>query len=314
MATPPLLSDVEDGVRRHRLVAGEYEAVVSEVGAQLIALRHAGRNLVFRDAAAPVPIPDYSGAVLVPWPNRIAGGRYRFGGEHYQLPVNEVERGNAIHGLLVWDGWQASSVTADAVTLTCRLCPRYGYPFPLSVTAAYSLDQEAGLSVAVTSRNDGTRPAPYGVSIHPYLLAGDGLVDAWSLRVDAARVLETDARSGLPLELRSVEGTTSDLRAGRSLDGLVIDTAYTGVAFSAGTARAELTGPDGRGVAVHWDQRCPWVQVYTLDVDVPALRRRAVALEPMTCAPDAFNSGAGPITLEPGAEHSTTWRIAAIAR
>jgi aldose 1-epimerase len=42
--------------------------------------------------------------------------------------------------------------------------------------------------------------------------------------------------------------------------------------------------------------------------DVPR-RRHGLAIEPMTCAPDAFNSGLGLITLQPGESHVSTWGI-----
>jgi aldose 1-epimerase len=58
----------------------------------------------------------------------------------------------------------------------------------------------------------------------------------------------------------------------------------------------------GRRVTLWMDEHFRYVQVYTADaVPDAARRRRSIAIEPMTCAPDAFNSGAGLLVLEPGA-------------
>ncbi len=45
------------------------------------------------------------GQTLIPWPNRIDGGRCRFDGADNQLALTEPARGNAIHGLTRWVNW-----------------------------------------------------------------------------------------------------------------------------------------------------------------------------------------------------------------
>ena len=73
---------------------------------------------------------------------------------------------------------------------------------------------------------------------------------------------------------------------------------------------ARLSGPDGTGVEVSWGPECRWLQVYTLMAPGAPYHRGALAIEPMTCAPDAFNNGRGLVELEPGAETSMSCRIA----
>jgi aldose 1-epimerase len=51
------------------------------------------------------------------------------------------------------------------------------------------------------------------------------------------------------------------------------------------------------------------VQVYTSVREDPAQTRRAVAVEPMSCPPDSFNSGDGLVVLSPGERHVAWWRI-----
>ena len=93
----------------YELEHGPYRASVSPIGAALAALTFDDRPLVLDTrehvAAGQVPMPAYSGVVLAPWPNRIRDGRYRLGDAELQLPITEVERGCALHGLLAWTRW-----------------------------------------------------------------------------------------------------------------------------------------------------------------------------------------------------------------
>ena len=54
------------------------------------------------------------GAPLIPWPNRLADGRYSFDGADHQLALTEPERHNAIHGLMRWRPWWQSSTAPTA--------------------------------------------------------------------------------------------------------------------------------------------------------------------------------------------------------
>ena len=73
-----------------------------------------------------------------------------------------------------------------------------------------------------------------------------------------------------------------------------------------------LTDDDGVGTVMTWDDRCRWLQLCIPDADNPRLERRALAVEPMTCPPDAFNSGVDLIVLAPGETHSFDITIGAV--
>lgn len=296
------------------LAAGGYRAVVSPVGASLVSLTHEGRDLARHDPAGPLR-PLYRGAVLAPWPNRIRDGRYAFGGTEHRLPVNDHDHGCALHGLVLWTTWTTVEVSATAVTLLAAVAPQPGYPWSLDLIAEYELD-ETGLRQRVTAHNTGAATAPYGVSIHPYLVAGDGDVDGWVLDLPAATVQDVDPDRLLPVGLRSVEDAGLDFRGGARVGPRAIDHAFGAVAFDdrTGHARAELRADDGGGVAMTWDRSCPWVQIHTTDLPGDALHRSALALEPMTCPPDAFNAGTDVVALRPGERHAAWWLLQAIAR
>jgi aldose 1-epimerase len=243
------------------------------------------------------------GQLLAPWPNRVQDGSYEFEGGRYQLAIDEPERQNAIHGLVRWSEWWVAEQGAERAMLEHRLHPSPGYPFTLDLRVEYSVGED-GLTVWVEATNVGEVPCPYGFGAHPYLAAGDGLVDELELRVPADTALISDDRS-IPIGRQSVDGTELDFRAGKRLGSVQLDHCFTDLRRDAnGRARVELVGR-----ATLWvDESYPYVMVFTGD-GLPDVARRSLAVEPMTCAPNAFRSGDGLIRLEPGQSHSGSWGI-----
>ena len=290
--------------------AGQHQAEIVQCGAALQSYRVAGRALAdhFRDDELPV---GYAGQLLAPWPNRVADGAYTWRGEHLQLPLNEPARGHAIHGLLCWEPWTLLDRAADRLLLERTLFPRPGYPFALTVTVEWSVSAD-GLRCHAAATNPGSAAAPFGFGAHPYLrVPGTTDTDDLRLQLPAASWLRTDERL-LPVAQDPVEGTEHDFRAGAPLAGRRLDDAFTDVVREPdGTTRARLLGPSGDGVEIWADGAFGYWQVFTADSlpESSGHRRAAVAIEPMTCPADAFNSGDGLVTLDPGARWEGTWGI-----
>ncbi|WP_196841894.1 aldose 1-epimerase family protein [Arthrobacter sp. CAN_A1] len=302
---PTPLSGRQFGLRH-----GEYTAVVASVGASLRELRFGGRDLI-RSYDADEIRPNYRGAILVPWPNRVVDGTYTFGGVAHQLGLSEPERGHALHGLLAWEDWETVEQSGSSVRLRATVVPQEGYPFLLTVEATYTLDDD-GLTASVTALSAGPDAAPYGIAPHPYLVAGDGRVDDWTLTLPASTVLEVTPDRLIPTVVTPVSGDF-DFRVARPIGSAFLDHAFTDVQYDDGVATVRVTGADGRGAAVSFGRDLPWVQVHTGDLPAdPAGSRRGLAVEPMTCPPDAFNSGTDLVELQPGAEHTVSWRIHAV--
>ena len=290
------------------LRCGDLHAEISTRGGALRVLRAGERDLVV-SWPEDGPIPFYSGTLLAPWPNRVADAVYTFAGERFELPVTEPERGHALHGLVAEAPWETPEPPAEgdgqaSVRLTHTIEPTPGYPFRLALAVLYTLTPD-GLTTTLTAQNVGDRPAPYGCGPHPWLLAGDGPLTGWELELPADRVLLVDERL-VPRELTDVTGTPYDFRRAHAIGDTAIDHAFTGLAADAeGLARVRLRGPAG-GVEINWDPRVlPWVQVCT----GTGLGHRGLAVEPMTCPPDAFNSGTDVIVLQPGEKHEASWTI-----
>ncbi|MFF3607671.1 gluconokinase, GntK/IdnK-type [Streptomyces sp. NPDC002463] len=292
-----------------RLVHGEQSVTVVQLGGALREYAVNGRPLLDGFSAGSA-ITGGRGQLLAPWPNRVGGGRYRFGDRDHQLPLTEPEKDNAIHGLLRWSLWRLLARTDDAVRVGTTLCPQPGYPFLLEVCAEYRLGPD-GLETAVFATNAGTGPAPYGVGQHPYLAVGTDFVDTALLTVPARYLIRTDDR-GLPIGQEPVDGTAYDFRTARPIGDLRLDTAFTGLGRGPdGRAVVRLAHPSGlRGVDLWLGEGTRYVQVYTGDtLAEPERRRRGVAVEAMSCPPDAFRSGTDLTVLEPGATHVLRWGL-----
>jgi aldose 1-epimerase len=294
---------------QHRIAHGQQHATIVQVGGGLREYEVAGFPVLDGYGAEEVARVG-RGQVLVPWPNRVADGRYGFGGETLQLPLSEPELGNAIHGLVRWSSWDLLEIAPSRARLGHVLWPQLGYPFTLLLELAYELS-DAGLRVTIRAENAGRTPAPYGAGMHPYVRAELGGIEASVLRVGAEQWLEADERKIPTGRLLSVVGTSYDFLEPRRLEGVAMDTAFTGLLRDGdGTARAELrSADDARRVTVWMDGHFDYLMLFTGDGLPEGERRRSLAVEPMTCAPDAFRSGLGLLVLEPGEHVSASWGI-----
>jgi aldose 1-epimerase len=289
--------------------------MVVEVGGGLRELAHDGRPLV--DGYGESEMCDSGrGQLLFPWPNRVDRGRYHFAGRDLQLPITEPGRDCANHGLTRWANWTADprgeSVQpggSDQLMMRYRLHSQPGWPHVLDIQVGYRLDA-SGLTVTVAATNVGANPAPYGNGAHPYLNAGTDFIDACQLHVPADTRVTSDAR-GIPTGTEPVDAGTVDFRESRSLGTLAIDDAFTDLhRDDDGRAWTTLTGPDGHSVSLWCDTSYRWLQIFTGDhVARPDKRRTGLAVEPMTCPANAYVTGTGLISLEPGQTATGQWGI-----
>lgn len=282
-------------------------------GSSLVATRHGGGLRAgpgLYGYAAGALAPGGSGQVLAPWPNRLRDGRWSWRGRDLVLPLSEPAAGNAIHGLVRWALWEPADAPSDtpsdgpagAVLLEHRLAPQPGYPFWLRLGATYAADGPDAWSATLTATNQGDEPAPFGLGQHPYLTAGTALVDDAALELGAGTLLEVDPR-GRPTGERATTGYAG------AIGDAVLDATFTGLARDGdGRARAVLRGPD-RTVTLWADEGFRWLQVFSGDTLAPDRRRRGLAVEPMTCPPDALATGQDLLVLAPGETWAGSWGV-----
>ncbi|MCA1682991.1 MAG: aldose 1-epimerase family protein [Actinobacteria bacterium] len=295
--------------RQHHIAFGGYRATVVEVGGALRTYAAGGLDLL-EGYRADERCTGGRGQSLLPWPNRLAGGRYHFGGQDHQLALTEPEQSNAIHGLIRWANWTAVEEADDRVVMAHLLHPQPGYPFCLDLRLAYSLGDD-GLTVEVGAVNVGAAPLPFGAGAHPYLQLGTDVVDPLVLRAPGATWLPTDNHQ-IPTGTEPVDGTKYDFRVPRPVGATVLDTGYGDLERDDdGRARVELaTGDGARRVSLWMGPAFRWLMLFTGDtLSQPEKRRTGLGVEPMTCPPDAFRTGEGVVVLEPGQRFSGAWGI-----
>jgi aldose 1-epimerase len=247
------------------------------------------------------------GAPLIPWPNRLADGRYSFDGVDYQTALTEPETHNAIHGFLRWRPWRVLGHADAEVTMGAWLYPMDGYPFCVEVEVNYALGHD-GLTVATTATNRGRDACPYGSGQHPYLSPGSGLIDACTVQLQAATRILTDDERQLPTGTEAVAGTAYDFAQAKLLGAERLDFAFSDLARDGdGRAWVRLGGADGVTAELWVDETYPIIELYSGDTLAPDRQRTALGTEPMTCPPNGLASGEGVIRLEPGQSVTTTW-------
>ncbi|HKD97685.1 MAG TPA: aldose 1-epimerase family protein [Micromonosporaceae bacterium] len=292
------------------IAAAGHRAVVVEVGGGLREYTLNG-TAVLDGYAADEVCPGCAGQVLVPWPNRIRDGRYTFAEQNHQLSLSEPVLHNAIHGLARWVRWRPVETAADAITVEYDIAAQPGYPWTLRLRTRYSVGPD-GLRVDHEATNRSADPAPFGLGVHPYLMIPGVEVDDLVLKLPTQQRLLVDGRL-LPMGAAKVTGGPFDFTEARRIGNARLDTAFGEVTLDDdGLARAVLESPDGSQTREVWaDGTFGWWQVFTGDTLHGERLRRSVAMEPMTCPPDAFRSGRDVITIASGETWHGSWGIRA---
>ena len=267
------------------IAAGDARLVVDLRGGGMRALTVGDRALLDGYDAGTVPGAS-RGRVLLPWPNRIRDGRWSWGGRDLQLELAGPDKPTAMHGLVGWQPWTVLEQSGDAVTVGTVVEPRSGYPFRLAAAIDHALAPDR-LTVTLRVRNVGAEPAPFGAGFHPYLTVG------------------AQDDGGLPTgERRPFDGSVGRI-GDRALDTPLADLDRD----ADGWARVRLRSAGLGTLELAVDGSWPWLQVFTGDTLKPGQRRRSVAVEPMTCPPNALADHVDLVVLEPGADWSGTWTL-----
>ena len=287
------------------------QAVVVEVGGGLRAYAVDGQPVL--DGYPVDRMADGGrGQPLLPWPNRLEDGAYTFDARRLQVPIDDVTHRNANHGLTRWRTWTIAERAPDRVRLHLQLYPQPGYPFTLELSLIYTLGPD-GLQVETRATNRGQQRLPFGAGFHPYFTVGTPFVDEAELQIAAQHVLEVDPERMLPTG-RSLPTAGSELDFGqpRLIGSTVLDRCFAQLGRDAeGRAQVSLRQPaTGRTVRVWLDATFRYVQLYTGETLAPERRRRSLAIEPMTCPPNAFRTGTDLLVLEPEASRAFRWGVA----
>ena len=237
----------------------------------------------------------FNNAHLVPFPNRVRGGAYRVNGKEYMLVKNYQHEGNAAHGFIYNRPFQIISRKeeedfAEVISHHSYNGSSRGYPFPFEITYTYSLDARDGFVCSFVVTNSGDETMPFGAGWHPYFTFGQ---DVRHLQLQIPKVFH------LPLDNNKIptgeEHPEKRFEHFREIGDLELDTLYR---FDENSDKhiVRLFNAQEECTIQLWMEAnsFKFCQLY-----IPP-DRRSIAVEPMTCAVDAFNNGKGLVFIEPG--------------
>ncbi len=280
-----------------RLAAGDWHATLRpELGGAVAALSWRGQD-VMRPTPEGADDPLQTACFpLVPYANRIDGGRFVFEGREVRLMPTPGFEPHALHG----DGWRRpwSAEAADDRSATLTLeHDRGDWPWRWSAHQEVSLD-EAGLTISLSVTNTDDAPMPAGLGLHPHFVRPE----EGRLMLQAGEVWRVDERL-IPTDL-APPAAVFDWASGPLIeDAPFVDNAYAGWD---GIARI---ADEGRMVTLEASANAGWAHVY-------APRGESfVCVEPVTHRPDALNAPAGEasglVVLQPGGTMAMSMRISA---
>ncbi|MGV8882057.1 MAG: hypothetical protein ACOH19_07865 [Rhodoglobus sp.] len=289
-----------------RIRSAHAVATIDTLGATLTGLWMNGESVL----AGPTrvePSWGHHGAVLAPWPNRLENGRYTTNGVAHQLPINDPAYGHAIHGLVFDQPWHVSRQTDSSVTVIHTVKGVSGYPFHIMITVSYSL-VDMTLRCDALWENLGGTAAPFGVGFHPYFRPGPSPMSEWLLELPSSSFLGTDPHTALPGPRRDVGDSAQDFRVARPIGDDRFSLAYERTPAEV-TLPIRLTDPAGWTLTVETSEAFGWIQVFSGHLPTPELSRTGLAIEPQTCAPNAFVITPDEVMLKPGEQGSGFWSV-----
>ena len=298
-----------------QISAGAYTATIDPHGAGLATLDYHEKPLV---AGYTSTRPMTAGALLAPWPNRTGDGIFSHHGTIHRLPCTEPDRNNALHGYAADATWEIIDRSPDSVIMQWQGPARTEWPWPLVYSITWALADD-GLSAELTVTNSGaetthpgTESSPFGLGWHPYLSALGAPLDECTLSMPAATNLPLDPDRLLPAgpEIPATEIVDKQ----QHMAGITLDHCFRMEAPQTSSDHAahqiELRNADGHGAILWADEHFSWCQVYTSPESAPSIGR-AVAVEPMTCPPNALRSGESLLQLASASSMSFRFGISA---
>ncbi|WP_296380920.1 aldose 1-epimerase [Winogradskyella sp.] len=267
-----------------------------------VCLNQGGRlsNLVFEDIQilaeydASTYKDNYASSILFPFANRIKDGEYVFENSNYKLECNEVDKNNALHGL-VYD--KTFSVidrvfTNDYASATLQYKgngKNTGFPFKFNINLTYTLSKN-GITLSITIANKGKKIFPFTLGWHPYFNSQD---------LDKSSVIFRSQSKYVFDNQQIITGETSlDVDMPYLLKDVKLDDGYP-----LETNEIDFSTPE-YDFNIRSNSKENFLQLYTPD------DRNIIAIEPMTGAADNFNNHIGLQTLSPNNTYNVKWNLA----
>ncbi|MFH2020464.1 MAG: aldose 1-epimerase [archaeon] len=286
-------------------VTGERVSIIPSYGANV-------NDITLRKGSILFPVIDgvatyeglyedkwFKGAKLTPFPNRIKDGSYYHLGRNHNLSRNYSFK-HAIHGLVYNKTFRVTEKFASRacarITMQYNSTGHLGYPFHYSVTLIYSLRKDGFLCVTHIRNLDKVK-IPVGDGWHPYFRLKDK-IDNLSIKIPDGLLIVV-SKEGIPTgRVRRYALFSTPRLIGRTK----FDTTYK--IKSTGKYVATYIFDKKNDLTLQiWQKGYDYLQIF-----IPPARE-SIAIEPMTCAPDAFNNKQGLRYLDPGETFSGEYEV-----
>lgn len=245
--------------------------------------------------------PYYPSGLLMPWVNRVRNGNYSFLGKNYQLPINETNLGNAIHGFLAHKPFEIlhQNINEEIASITLKHSHDgsfEGYPFPFDGYLTYTLDSKGNFELTIASKNTGNTSMPFATGWHPYFRLGENLNDQIVYFNSIEKYLSDSQMIPLKAEPFSAKG-------GMKLMNEKPDNVYLLEPLTTNNVTLVNTK---EAIALHLNfdsTQFPYFIAFCPE------NEECIALEPMTGNTDCFNTFEGLLTLEANQSFTGTVKI-----
>ena len=236
----------------------------------------------------------FKSSVLIPFPNRLNQGKYKWLGNPYIFPINDAYTGNALHGYGANTPFEVSEIELheDSAHIVCKYednGQNNAYPFPFTFEARFEITSDARFEVNFKCYNDGKLDIPFGMGWHPYYQLNKS-VEEVILQLPECKFIGLD-ESMLPT---GKQYTYDEFLEGKKIGVTVLDNCFA-VEPEDNRFEFSIIGKSAR--LSFWQEtgagKYSYLQLFT----PPS--RDSIAIEPMTCNIDAFNNRQGLVSLSP---------------
>ena len=310
-AHKPHKHDLVRSIRLMNFESGETAIIMPNLGAAVLELvLKSGKNLL-SILESPGSLHDiienkhYHGAKLMPYPGRIPTGLYEFNGKKYRLKANAEGGAFSIHGFVLKKPFRIVRMAVNNRQASVILEYKHkgdtkGYPFKFSLRLTYTLGSKS-FNCKTVVRNLDKCSIPMGDGWHPYYRTSKSIRHL-SLLLPPHTVIEL-GREKIPNG--RVRGPF------RKASAIALSRKTMDSVFDFGEKRRRVTTKliDRKlGVELRIWQEAGLGKYRYLVVYRPPTGT-SIAIEPWTCAPNAFNNKIGLITLKPGRKFEASYGV-----
>jgi len=234
----------------------------------------------------------YNSALLFPFPGRIENGKYSHNEQTYQLNINDPHRFNAIHGLVFDKPFEIEAIESSNENAKVRLSyvsdgKLEGFPFKFVLTVTYLISTNT-LQLSIDIKNLDKNPFPFGMGWHPYFKSVD--LNSSSLSFSSEKQLVCNENL-IPKSTKMNNQKPSFKIENQTFDDTFI-LLKKKVIFNTDRYTLDI---------IFSETSQAIMQIYTPP------DRESIAIEPMSCCPNAFNTKSDLKILQPN--ETFNWQV-----